>query len=124
MKKQLKPIYQRRPKTVVSVDTLVKQVSKTTEYNSKDVNIVIREFLNQVEKTLGEKKCVRLTSVGLLYPLIRPSRIGVNMNGGQKNPKKMKVPAMYILKLIPARRIKKSLLKIKITDKQIKNLYL
>jgi hypothetical protein len=64
-----------------------------------------------------------LPKIGMLFAVIKPSRKVTNMNGGIGIPKAMVMAARWVIRFRPGIFIKKELMKKKVTEKQINNLY-
>lgn len=137
-KRKLKPLATRRKVKKATFGGILKDVEKRTGFRSVDIKIVVKTFFEVVAERLLSKKAVHISGVGLLYPLIRPARCGVNMNGyGLSNikwnegkqkprpkPEKIMLPDMWALRFYPTKSISKSLQKVEVTEEELENIYL
>tara|TARA_R110000737_G_scaffold117897_2_gene150486 strand:+ start:661 stop:1047 length:387 start_codon:yes stop_codon:yes gene_type:complete len=122
-KRTLKPLNQRKPEELSAYGEIIKRAAKKSRYRSSDVKIVIAAFLEDVASELKQKKGVRLPGIGTLFASIKPSRVGMALNGGVGKPVRIVVPDRWMLKFQPAMKIKKAMFKLPVSEEEIDNLY-
>lgn len=123
MPRKLKPLRKRKPKDRVNIRQIVKEVSKETGFARKDVNEVIYSTIRVICKHILLKKTVVLPMLGILFPAIKPSRVGMALNGGVGTPKKVVVPNKWLLKFVPGEVISRDLKNMMITRTDINDMY-
>lgn len=122
-KRILKPLPQRKPKETVSYPKLVKKVAKSSKYRESDVKIVVDQFLKSIVEELEKKKAIRLPGIGILFPSIKPSRVGMALNGGVGKPTKVIVPDRWMVKFQPSRRLEQLLFGLSVSEEEVNALY-
>ena len=129
-KRKLKPLWKRRHKDKVSNMEILREIERRTGFKYSDVRIILRTFSQIIKESLLDRKSVWIEKVGIIYPMIKPARIGVALNGmglkSVKNPKpieKIKVPPMLVLKLQPSTHIAESLKGVKLSKEDIDGIY-
>lgn len=123
MPRKLKPLRKRKPKERVNVRQIVKEVSKETGFARKDVNEVVYTTIKVICKHLLSKKTVIIPTLGILFPAIKPSRVGMALNGGVGKPKKVTVPHKWLLKFVPGEVISRDLSDMRITRDDVNDMY-
>jgi nucleoid DNA-binding protein len=122
-KRKLKPLSERKPKELIKMRTLAREVSRRTGYTTKDVTEVWRVGIDVIIEYLKDEKSVILPKVGMLFASIKPSRKVTNMNGGVGFPESMVMAARWVIRFRPGIFIKKDLMNKEVTKEQIDNLY-
>lgn len=123
MKRKLKPLNQRKPETTTTVKEMAKFVSAETGFREDDILIVIKSIVNYVYISVKRGFAVSLPKLGIFYPLIKPKRTVMSMNGGIGTPTKMKMNSRWQMKFKTSDSIDRELAEIEVTDEETENLY-
>lgn len=123
-KRKLKPIQKRRPKHMVGMQEFIQDISDETGFTTKDVRMVWHTGINILIGYLLEGRSLLLYRIGMIYPIIKPSRMVTSLKGNNGTPEKMEMPARWIVKFRPGEFVKKKMLEKPPTKEEINNLYI
>ena len=123
MKRKLKPLSERKPKEMIKLDKLARKVSEDTGFTSSDIKLVLRSAIDIVINYLKDGKSVSLPKIGMFFPVIKPPRKVMSMNGGVGIPEAMQMAARWVLRFRPGAFVKKELTNHPVSDEQVENLY-
>ena len=123
MKRKLKPLSERKPDEMVKMNQFAKDIAERTGYTVKDVTEVWRVGIDIIIEYLKDGRSMVLPKIGMLFAVIKPSRKVTNMNGGVGIPEAMVMAARWVIRFRPGIFVKKELMKKKVTERQINNLY-
>jgi len=121
-KRKLKPIFMRKGE-IRSFHSIKLATAKRADFRFEDTEVVIKAFLETMIETFDDKKFVRLPGIGDLYPVIKPSRVGTNLNGGKGKPTKMIVPDRYMLRFAAAGSMKEKMYELPILKQELEKMY-
>ena len=121
--RKLKPQWQRKPEATLLFSELVDKVAKQTEFKKSEVKLVIDHFINNITEALVDKKQVPIPNIGILYPTIKRSRVGMALNGGVGKPKKIIVPDRFMLRFQPTIGLKEKLFALTVSKEELDALY-
>lgn len=113
----------RKPRQKVYARKLTREVSEITGFSQKDVLTVFETYLDLINKNLLDVKQVGIPKVGTVYPTILKGRTRVALHGGVKEPEKIWVPDMFVLKIKPDKKLKESLKKMEVTEDHLNEIY-
>ena len=122
-KRQLKPLSARKPETTTTVKEMAKFVSAETGFREDDIAIVIKSIVNYVKISILRGFAVSLPKLGIFYPLIKPQRTVMSMNGGIGTPTKMQMASRWQMKFKTSDSIDRDLAEVEVTDEETNNLY-
>lgn len=123
MKKQLKPLRHRKPKVTTTTMQMLSYISEDTGFTKDDIQLVLRSMISYIRSSMLKGFGVSLPKLGIFYPLIKPSRTVMSMNGGVGAPEKMKMSDRWQMKFKSSETVDRELAEKKVTKKQIDNLY-
>tara|TARA_R110002020_G_scaffold131033_1_gene293011 strand:- start:681 stop:1058 length:378 start_codon:yes stop_codon:yes gene_type:complete len=123
MKRKLKPLSERKPNKMVKLDKLAREVSKDTGFTASDIKLVLRSTIDIIIDYLKEGKSISLPKIGMFFPVIKPPRKVMSMNGGIGVPKAMQMAARWVLRFRPGAFVKKELTNHPVSEKQVEDLY-
>jgi len=123
MKKQLKPLRHRKPKVTTTTLQMLEHISNDTGFTKDDIKLVLRSMISYIRSSMLKGFGVSLPKLGIFYPLIKPSRTVMSMNGGVGAPEKMKMSDRWQMKFKSSEAVDKELASKKCTKKEIDNLY-
>ena len=118
-KRQLKPLRNRKPEATTTLP-----VMNETGFREVDIQIVLRAMINFIKNSLLEGIGVSLPKLGIFYPLLKPARTVMSMNGGVGTPTKMKMSDRWQMKFRPSESIQSTLADKTPTQEEIDNLYI
>lgn len=121
--RKLKPQKQRKPKEILSLSTAVQNISKKTGFKNSDIKLVCDLLFMEMKEGLISKKQVKLPGMGILYPVIKRSRVGVNLNGNKGKPVKCIVPDRWISRYQARKTFDAKLSKLKVTEQELDAMY-
>ena len=123
MKRKLKPLKERKPSKTTTVKEMAKFVSAETGFREDDILIVIKSIIKYVYVSIKGGLAVSFPKLGIFYPLIKPKRIVMSMNGGIGTPTKMSMNSRWQMKFKTSDSIDRELAEIEVSDKETENLY-
>ena len=123
MKRKLKKLSERKPERTTTVVEMAKFVSAETGFREDDIQIVIKAIVTYVKRSVINGLAVSLPKLGIFYPLIKPQRIVMSMNGGVGKPTKMTMASRWQMKFKTSDSIDRELAEITVTDEETENLY-
>ena len=123
MKRKLKPLRHRKPKTTTTIKQMTKYISNETGFTEDDILFVIHSMIKFIKANVAKKIGVSLPKLGIFYPIIKPSRVVMSMNGGVGAPTKMKMEDRWQMKFKCSEAVDRELEKNKPTQDEIDNLY-
>lgn len=121
--KRLRPISERKPKEHVKMNMFAKEISERTGYTVTDVTEVWRVGIDIIIEYMKEGKSIVLPKIGMFFPMIKPPRKVMSMNGGIGIPEAMTLAARWVIRFRPGKNIKEELLKSPPSKEQVENLY-
>ena len=123
MKRKLKPLRHRKPEVTTTVKDMTKYIMEDTGFREDDIQLVLKSMITFIKNSLLEGLAVSLPKLGIFYPLIKPSRTVMSMNGGIGKPTKMKMADRWQAKFKTSEAVDR-LMETKIpTKEQVNNLY-
>lgn len=122
-KRKLKPLKDRKPSKTTTVKEMAKFVSADTGFREDDIQIVIKSIISYVKGSIKRGLAVSFPKLGIFYPLIKPARTVMSMNGGIGTPTKMKMASRWQMKFKTSDSIDRELAEITVTDEQTEDLY-
>lgn len=122
-KRQLKPLRDRKPEKTTTVKEMAKFVSAETGFREDDILIVIKAIVAYVQRSVIAGFAVSLPKLGIFYPLIKPQRTVMSMNGGIGTPTKMTMASRWQMKFKTSDSIDRELADVTVTDEETENLY-
>ena len=122
MGRKLKPQKNRKPKESYHYKDLEKDVAEELGYTVKSISEILKVMREKMAEALLDKKSVEIPKIGILYPVIKPPRVGVLMKS--KNMDKVIVPAAYRLRLQPSGVIAEDLSRLSISQREIEEIYI
>tara|TARA_R110002020_G_scaffold459475_1_gene677479 strand:+ start:2436 stop:2813 length:378 start_codon:yes stop_codon:yes gene_type:complete len=123
MIRKLRPLSERKPKEMVRINKLAREVSKRTGYTVKDIIEVWRVGIDIIIENLKQEKSIVLPKIGMLFPAIKPPRKVMSMNGGVGIPTAMEMAARWVVRFKPGKFIKKELTNHPVSKEQVEDLY-
>ena len=124
MKRKLKPLRNRKPNETTTLPQMSKAIMEDTGFRECDIQQVLRSMTNYIKDSMVEGKGVSLPKLGIFYPLLKPSRTVMSMNGGVGTPTKMKMADRWQMKFKGSESIQSVLAKQEPTQEDIDNLYI
>ena len=121
--KKLKPLRHRMPEGKTTIKQMTKHISKETGFTEDDILLVIQSMIRFVKNSMLNKLGVSLPKLGIFYPIIKPSRTVMSMNGGVGAPEKMIMPDRWQMKFKSSEAVDRLLADKKPTQEEINNLY-
>lgn len=122
-KRVLLPQTRRKPKAYLSYMNIIDMIGVETGFQKNDIKRICECFLQSISEGLHHKKQVNLPSLGILYPAIKPSRVGMSLNGGKGTPTRVIVPDRWMARFQPSRDLARELEKITVTSKELESQY-
>ena len=122
-KRELKPLRNRKPEVTTTLPEMSKFVMNETGFREVDIQLVIKSMTNFIKSSLLENKGVSLPKLGIFYPLLKPARTVMSMNGGVGTPTKMKMSDRWQMKFRPSESIQGILANKVPTQEEIDSLY-
>lgn len=122
-KRVLLPQTRRKPKSYLSYMNIIDLIGSETGFQKNDIRKICECFLRNVSQGLQQKKQVNLPSIGILYPAIKPSRVGMSLNGGKGTPTRVVVPDRWMARFQPSQDLTRELDKIEVTSKELNAQY-
>jgi len=123
MKRNLKPLRERKPQKTTTVKEMCDFISKDTGYRTDDVAVVIKSLAKYIKHCMKLKLGVSLPKIGIFYPLIKPARTVMSMNGGVGTPTKMQMDSRWQMKFKTSESVDRDLAEIKVTEEEYNDLY-
>ena len=124
MTKKLKPLRHRKPEKTTTIKEMTKAIMEDTGFREDDILLVIKSMTNFIKSSMLKKFAVSLPKLGIFFPLIKPSRIVMSMNGGVGKPTKMKMADRWQMKFKTSEAVDR-LMESKIpTQEEIDDLYI
>ena len=123
MKRKLKPLRNRKPNVTTTLPQMSKAIMEDTGFRECDIQQVLRSMTSYIKDSMVEGKAVSLPKLGIFYPLLKPSRTVMSMNGGVGTPTKMKMADRWQMKFKGSESIQSILADITPTQEDIDNLY-
>ena len=102
---------------------MLEHISNDTGFTKDDIQLVLRSMISYIRSSMLKGFGVSLPKLGIFYPLIKPSRTVMSMNGGVGAPEKMKMSDRWQMKFKSSEAVDKELASKKCTKKEIDNLY-
>jgi nucleoid DNA-binding protein len=122
-KKVLKPINKRKPEVQKNSTDMAKAVQLETGFRADDIAFVVRSLSAYIKDQMMDGNSVNIAKLGIFYPLIKPERTVMSMNGGIGKPTRMKMEARWQMKFRSSHSIQDALLENSPTKEQINKLY-
>lgn len=122
-KRKLKPMSRRKSPKSIPFKTLRDKVAEKTGLTKEDTDETIYAFLDEIREAILRKEFVRLPEIGILYPVIKPSRVGMALNGGKGKPKKMVVPDRWMLRFQDAKDLRRDLYEVPVSKEDVDHIY-
>tara|TARA_R110002050_G_scaffold135505_2_gene258170 strand:+ start:7729 stop:8106 length:378 start_codon:yes stop_codon:yes gene_type:complete len=123
MKRKLKPLRNRKPNETTTLPQMTKAIMEDTGFRECDIQLVLKSMTSYIKDSMVEGKGVSLPKLGIFYPLLKPSRTVMSMNGGVGTPTKMKMADRWQMKFKGSESIQGILADITPTQEDIDNLY-
>jgi nucleoid DNA-binding protein len=123
MKRKLKPLRYRKPERTTTVKEMCEYVSKETGFRQEDIAIVIKSLIKFIKQSMRLKLAVSLPKLGIFYPLIKPKRTVMSMNGGVGTPTKMTMDSRWQMKFNTSESIDRELAEIEVSEEEHQDLY-
>ena len=124
MKKKLKPLRHRKPKQTTTIRNMSKFISEDTGFTEDDILLVLKSMIRFVKIQMLNGIAVSLPKLGIFYPLIKPARTVMSMNGGIGTPTKMTMADRWQMKFRSSASVDEMLDQKKPTQQEIDNLYI
>lgn len=124
MKRKLKPLRNRKPEETTTLPQMSKAIMEDTGFRECDIQQVLRSMTNYIKDSMLEGKGVSVPKLGIFYPLLKPSRTVMSMNGGVGTPTKMKMEDRWQMKFKSSETIQAAVAKKVPTQEEIDNLYI
>jgi nucleoid DNA-binding protein len=124
MKRKLKPLRNRKPNETTTLPQMSKAIMEDTGFRECDIQQVLRSMTSYIKDSMLEGKGVSLPKLGIFYPLLKPARTVMSMNGGVGTPTKMKMDDRWQMKFKASESIQSILAKQEPTQEEIDNLYI
>lgn len=123
MKRKLKPLRQRKPKVTTTVRDMSRYIKNDTGFTEDDILVVIKSMIKFIKSRMLKGFGVSLPKLGIFYPLIKPARTVMSMNGGIGVPTKMKMSDRWQAKFNTSETLDREMAKRQPTEQEVKNLY-
>ena len=123
MKRKLKPLRQRKPKMTTTVRDMSRYIKEDTGFTEDDILTVIKSMTRFIKSRMLKGFGVALPKLGIFYPLIKPARTVMSMNGGVGIPTKMKMSDRWQAKFNTSETLDKEMAKRQPTEQEVENLY-
>lgn len=123
MKRKLKPLRNRKPEETTTLPQMSKAIMEDTGFRECDIQQVLRSMTNYIKDSMLEGKGVSVPKLGIFYPLLKPSRTVMSMNGGVGTPTKMKMDDRWQMKFKSSETIQTAIAQKVPTQQEIDNLY-
>lgn len=123
MKRKLKPLRNRKPEVTTTLPQMSKAIMEATGFRECDIQQVLRSMTNYIKDSMLEGKGVSIPKLGIFYPLLKPSRTVMSMNGGVGTPTKMTMEDRWQMKFKTSETIQAQVAKKVPTQEEIDNLY-
>ena len=123
MKRKLKPLRHRKPKKTTTIKQMTKAISTDTGFTEDDILLVIHSMIRFIKASMVKRLGVSLPKLGIFYPMIKPSRTVMSMNGGVGAPTKMKMADRWQMKFKTSEAVDRLLEKKTPTKQEVDNLY-
>lgn len=123
MKKRLKPLRERKPQRTTTVKEMCEFISEETGFRQDDIAIVIKSMIKFIKRSIRLKMGVSVPKLGIFYPLIKPARTVMSMNGGVGTPTKMKMDSRWQMKFKTSEAIDRELAEMEVSEEEYNNLY-
>lgn len=124
MKRKLKPLSKRKPEETTTSTQMARAIMADTGFRESDIQIVLRSMTSYIKDTMMEGKAVSVPKLGIFYPLLKPSRVVMSMNGGVGKPTKMTMEDRWQMKFRPSESVQGALAEVEVTKEDIDNLYI
>ena len=122
-KRELKPLRQRKPQVTTTLPEMSKFIMNETGFRETDIQLVLKSMTKFIKDCLLNNLAVSLPKLGIFYPLLKPARTVMSMNGGVGTPTKMKMSDRWQMKFRPSDSIQSILADKEPTQEEIDNLY-
>ena len=123
MKRKLKPLRQRKPKVTTTVREMSRYIKEDTGFTEDDILVVIKSMIKFIKSRMLKGFGVSLPKLGIFYPLIKPARTVMSMNGGVGAPTKMTMSDRWQAKFNSSETLDKEMAQRKPTQSEVNNLY-
>jgi nucleoid DNA-binding protein len=124
MKRKLKPLSKRKPEETTTSTQMARAIMADTGFRESDIQIVLRSMTAYIKETMIEGKAVSVPKLGIFYPLLKPSRVVMSMNGGVGKPTKMTMKDRWQMKFRPSESVQGAMAEVEVTKEDIDNLYI
>ena len=121
--RKLKPLRHRKPKKTTTIKQMTKAISTDTGFTEDDILLVLHSMIRFIKASMVKRLGVSLPKLGIFYPIIKPSRTVMSMNGGVGRPTKMKMSDRWQMKFKCSEAVDRELDKKKPTKQEVDNLY-
>ena len=121
--RKLKSLNKRKPETILGMAEMTKSIMLETGFREADIGLVIRTMVGCIKDAMIEGNGVSINKLGIFYPLIKPSRTVMSMNGGVGKPTRMTMDARRQMKFRTSDNINSALLEEIPTKEEVDNLY-
>lgn len=123
MKRVLKPLRHRKPKKTTTIKQMSEFIKDDTGFREDDIQLVLRSMIKFIKNSMMKGFAVSLPKLGIFFPLIKPARTVMSMNGGVGRPTKMKMADRWQMKFKTSEAVDR-LMESKIpTQEEVDNLY-
>lgn len=122
-KRTLKPLRDRKPEVVRTLPQMTKQLSKDTGFTNADIQTVLRAMASYIKDSMEEGVGVSIPKLGIFYPLLKPARTVMSLNGGIGTPTKMKMADRWQMKFKGSETIQSLLAQKVATKEEVDSLY-
>jgi nucleoid DNA-binding protein len=102
---------------------MTKAIMEDTGFRECDIQLVLKSMTTYIKDSLLEGRGVSLPKLGIFYPLLKPARTVMSMNGGIGVPTKMKMSDRWQMKFKGSESIQGLLAKKEPTQQDVENLY-
>ena len=123
MNKKLKPLRHRKPKKNTTIKQMTRYIKEDTGFTEDDILLVIQSMIRFVKASMIKRLGVSLPKLGIFYPIIKPSRTVMSMNGGVGQPTKMKMSDRWQMKFKTSEAVDRLLEEKNPTKNEVDNLY-
>ena len=102
---------------------MTRYIKEDTGFTEDDILLVIQSMIRFVKASMIKRLGVSLPKLGIFYPIIKPSRTVMSMNGGVGQPTKMKMSDRWQMKFKTSEAVDRLLEEKNPTKNEVDNLY-
>ena len=122
-KKILIPQRKRKPKEYLSYQEIIKTIMKKTGFREVDIRAVVETYTGQIAEGIESKRQVSIAGVGTIYPVIKPSRVGMSLKGGVGKPSKVIVPDRWMVRFHASRDMTERMKDVEVLSEELELIY-